>query len=78
MDELDLTGAENKATYEEIQDQVQEKYGLHVTHLNIAQIKRTCCIIERDNYNLPKSDSSKQLGTPKEKEEAIMRYTIAV
>ena len=37
MDELDLTSAEAKATYKEIQDWVQEKYGFHVTNLNIAQ-----------------------------------------
>ncbi|MCR5002055.1 MAG: 23S rRNA (uracil(1939)-C(5))-methyltransferase RlmD [Lachnospiraceae bacterium] len=30
MDELDLTSAEAKATYEEIRNWVQEKYGLHV------------------------------------------------
>ena len=47
MDELDLTAAESKATYEEIQDWVQEKYGFHVTHLNIAKTKRKCGIIER-------------------------------
>ena len=40
MDELDLTSAEAKATYKEIQDWVQEKYGFHVTHLNIAKTKR--------------------------------------
>ena len=55
MDELDLTAAESKATYEEIQEWVQEKYGFHVTHLNIAQVKRKYGIIERENYNKPKS-----------------------
>ena len=39
MDELDLTSAEAKATYKEIQDWVQEMYGFHVTNLNIAQVK---------------------------------------
>ena len=58
MDELDLTAAESKATYEEIQEWVQEKYGFHVTHLNIAKTKRKCGIIERINYNLPKSENS--------------------
>ncbi len=72
MDELDLTSAESKATYEEIQEWVQEKYGFHVTHLNIAKTKRKCGIIERINYNLPKSDNSKSPGTPKEKEDAII------
>jgi 23S rRNA (uracil1939-C5)-methyltransferase len=72
MDELDLTSAESKATYEEIQAWVQEKYGFHVTHLNIAKMKRKCGIIERQNYNLAKSEKSRSPETPKEKEEAII------
>ena len=63
MDELDLTSAEAKATYKEIQDWVQEKYGFHVTNLNIAQVKQKHGIIERENYNKPKSPDSKQPGT---------------
>ena len=63
MDELDLTSAEAKATYKEIQDWVQEKYGFHVTNLNIAQMKQKHGIIERENYNKPKSPDSKQPGT---------------
>ena len=62
MDELDLTSAEAKATYKEIQDWVQEKYGFHVTNLNIAQVKQTHGIIERENYNKPKSLDSHQQG----------------
>ena len=72
MDEMDLTAAESKATYQEIQEWVQEKYGFHVSHLNIAKTKRKCGIIERQNYNLPKSEDSRSLETPKEKEDAII------
>ena len=72
MDELDLTSAESKATYEEIQEWVQEKYGFHVTHLNIAKTKRKCGIIERINYNLPKNENSRSPETPKEKKDAII------
>ena len=72
MDEMDLTAAESKATYQEIQDWVQEKYGFHVTHLNIAKTKRKCGIIERQNFNLPKSDDSRSPETQKDKEEAII------
>ena len=36
LDEIDATGAETKATYKNIQNWVQEKYGFHVTNLNIA------------------------------------------
>ena len=71
MDEMDVTAAESKATYQEIQDWVQEKYGFHVSHLNIAKTKRKCGIIERKNYTLPKSEDSWSPETPKEKEEAI-------
>ena len=71
MDEMDVTAAESKATYEEIQEWVQEKYGFHVSHLNIAKTKRKCGIIERQNYNLPKSEDSRSPETPPEKEKAI-------
>ena len=71
MDELDLTSAEAKATYKEIQNWVQEKYGFHVTNLNIAQVKQKHGIIERENYNKPKSENSKQPGCQEEKVKAI-------
>ena len=71
MDELDVTTAESKATYEEIQEWVQEKYGFHVTNLNIAQVKRKYGIIERENYNKPKSPDSRQPGCTEEKVKAI-------
>ena len=75
MDELDLTSAETKATYKEIQDWVQEKYGFHVTNLNIAQVKLKHGIIERENYNKPKSPDSKQPGCPEETEKRPKEYT---
>ena len=71
MDELDLTAAEKKATYQEIKDYVLEHYGFRVTNLNIAQVKRKCGIIERENYNKAKSEDSKQPNCTKEKEDAI-------
>ena len=71
MDELDLTSAEAKATYKEIQDWVQEKYRFHVTNLNIAQVKQKYGLIERENYNKPKSPDSKQPQCPEEKVKAI-------
>lgn len=71
MDELDLTAAESKATYEEIKDYVLEHSGLKVSNLYIAQIKQKCGIIERENYNLPKSENSRQPKCPPEKEVAI-------
>ena len=43
----------------------------YITNLNIAQTKRKCGIIERQNYNLPKSEDSVQPETTAEKEAAI-------
>jgi len=71
MDELDLTAAESKATYDEIKAYVLEKTGLKVTNLNIAKTKEKCGIHERKNYNKAKSADSRQPNCPKEKEEAI-------
>ena len=59
LDEIDATSAEMKASYDEIRDWVQEKYGFHVTNLNIAQVKQKHGIIERENYNKPKSPGAK-------------------
>lgn len=56
MDELDLTAAEKKATYGEIKTYVLEHNGLKVSYLYIAQVKQKCGIIERENYNKPKSE----------------------
>ena len=71
LDELDLTLAESKATYAEIKDYVLEKHGLKVSNLYISQVKRKCGIIERENYNKPKSEDAKQPQCPKDKEKAI-------
>ena len=73
MDELDLTSTESKATYEEIKKYVAEHYdGMKISNLYIAQIKAKYGIIERENYNKPKSDDARQPKCPKEKEEAIV------
>ena len=71
MDELDVTAAETKATYEEIREYVKEHTGLIVKDLYIAQVKQTCGIKERANYNKPKSENSRQPKCPPEKEKAI-------
>ena len=77
LEDMDMSRFQQGATYEQIQEWVQEKYGFHVTHLNIAQVKRKHGIIERENYNKPKSPDSKQPGCPEEKTRAIeeaLRY----
>ena len=72
MDEMDLTSAESKATYEEIREYVFEHTGLKVSYLYIAQVKQKHGIIERENYNKPKSENAKQPQCPPDKENAIM------
>ena len=71
LDEIDATSAETKATYDEIRDWVQEKYGFHVTNLNIAKVKQKHGINERENYNKAKSENSRQPGCTEEKAKAI-------
>ena len=72
MDELDVTAAESKATYNEIREHVWEHHQLKVSNLYIAQVKQKYGIIERENYNKPKSENAKQPKCPKEKEDAIV------
>ena len=72
MDELDITAAESKATYEEIKTYVLEHTGLKVSHLYIAQVKQKYGIIERENYNKPKSENARQPKCTPEKEAAII------
>lgn len=73
MDEMDITSAESKATYEEIKKYVAEHNdGMKVSNLYIAQVKRKCGIELAENFNLPKSEDARQPQCPKEKEEAIV------
>ena len=73
MDEMDLTSAESKATYEEIKVYMAEHNdGMQVSNLYIAQVKAKYGIKERANYNLPKLEDVKQPHCPKEKEDAIV------
>ena len=73
MDEMDITSAESKATYEELKKYVAEHNdGMKVSNLYIAQVKRKCGLELAENFNLLKSEDSRQSQCPKEKEEAIM------
>lgn len=45
---------------------------MKVSNLYIVQVKQKCGIIERENYNKPKSKDAKQPQCPPEKEKAIM------
>lgn len=72
LDELDATPTETKATYSEIKQYVEGQTKLKVSSLYIAQTKQKFGIIERECYNKPKRQDSKQLKCPPEKEEAIL------
>ena len=71
-DELDLTAAESKATYDEIKGYVLEKHDLKVSSLYISQVKRKCGLDVGQNYNLSKKEDAKVPQCPPEKEAAIM------
>ena len=67
------TEAERRqATYKEIQEYVLKEHGLKVSNLYISQVKRKCGIEVGENYNLPKSEDSRQPQCPEEKEKAIV------
>jgi len=71
MDEMDVTAAESKATYEELKEYILETYGFKVSNLYIAQAKRAMGIIERENYNKPKTEGNRIPQCPPEKLKAI-------
>ena len=71
LEDMDMSGFQQGATYEQIKAYVLEKHGLKVSSLYIAQVKQKCGIIERENYNNPKSENSRQPKCPPEKEAAI-------
>lgn len=78
LDELDVTSAESKATYREIQQYVMKQTGLMVSNLYIAQVKEKCGLEKRKNYNMPKSEDAKRPQCPVEKkgliEEALREF----
>ena len=71
LSELDLSKAESKATYAEIKQYVLDKFGLKVSQLYIAQVKREFGLIERINYNVGEGKNHVPQVTP-EKRQAII------
>lgn len=71
LNELDITSTESKLTYEEIKTYILDTMGIRVSYLYIAQIKRKYGILERNCYNMPKSENAKQPQCPLKKELAI-------
>lgn len=77
LEDMDMSEFQDGATYTQIKDYVLEHSGLKVSNLYISQIKRKCGIEVGKNYNLPKSEDSRQPQCPPEKEKAIreaMKY----
>ena len=72
MDELDLTAAESKASYQRIRDYIHEKYGFNIPNLYIAQVKRKLGLEVGVNYNHSKKDFHRVPQCPAEKEAAII------
>ena len=70
LDELDITSAESKATYEEIKAYVFNHFRFKVSSLYIAQVKTKYGIKDGVNYNISKKESRVPCCPP-EKEKAI-------
>ena len=71
---LAWTEAERRqATYEQIKAYVLEQTGLKVSSLYIAQIKKKCGLDVGENFNLAKSENTRQPQCTPEKEDAIMQ-----
>ena len=71
LENMDMSGFQKGATYPQIKEYVQEHSGLKVSSLYISQVKQKCGIEVGKNYNLPKSEDSRQPMCPPEKEKAI-------
>ena len=71
LEDMDMSEFQDGATYPQIKEYVLEHTGLKVSNLYISQIKRKCGIGVGKNYNLPKSEDSRQPQCPAEKEKAI-------
>jgi site-specific DNA recombinase len=70
--EIGVTVAEAKATYTELKSYILEKYGVKVSSLYIAQIKRKYGIEVGENYNKPADANARVPKCPKAKEEIIV------
>ena len=72
LEDMDMSGFQKGATYEQIKAYVLEKFGLKVSSLYISQVKRKCGLDVGQNYNLSKKENAKVPQCPPEKEAAIM------
>ena len=72
IDEVNLTSAESKVIYKQIQNYVFETFGFKVSTLYIAQVKKKHGLEIREHYNISKNENQKVPQCPIEKEEAIL------
>lgn len=72
LEDMDMSGFQKGATYEQIKAYVLEKHGLKVSSLYISQVKRKCGLDVGQNYNLSKKEDAKVPQCPPEKEAAIV------
>ena len=72
LEDMDMSGFQKGATYEQIKAYVLEKFELKVSSLYISLIKRKCGLDVGQNYNLSKKENAKVPKCPPEKEAAIM------
>ena len=71
LEGMDTSGLQKGATYPEIKARVLEQTGLKVSSLYISQVKQKCGLEVRENHHKAKSENTKQLQCPPEKEAAI-------
>ena len=70
-----MSGFQNDATYGQIKERVLEQTGLKVSSLYIAQIKQKYGIIERENYNKPKSENARQPNVRQKKKQQLRKHS---
>ena len=72
LEDMDLTELRGKATYAQVKEYILNEFGLKVSSLYIAQVKKCGLEVGKNSY-LPKSEDARQPQVTPEKEEAIMK-----
>ena len=72
IEDMNTSGFQFGAIYQDIAEWVWDEYGLKVSRLYISQVKRKCGLEVVDHYNISKKEEQKVPQCPPEKEEAII------
>ena len=59
LEDMDLTELRGKATYAQVKEYILNEFGLKVSSLYIAQVKKKCGLEVGENFNLPKSEGTR-------------------